>query len=1207
MSAATSRAMSVSSIESSAPSTPNGMGIEADNDTVAASWASDHVYKGRRSVRVVFLCGVGCAAEYEVLRRVHLPKLTSTASSEGLVLEPTIFNDLHHMARVSNNGSANPDLLLLMLRAIDACDVFVAIAGGAAYGWHDVMLSNTDTDTSTGTTTTTTTTTSKGDGDTLLKNMFAVAAREFPWVGGYRMRSLFEVAVLAAHFKRLGNKAVHLYFRDPTYDARLHTVLVNRGESGQARAYVAESEKAARWLSELRLCCMRTANFACHVETEVAGPAEAARAVYSHVKASIKKCGRACSSAVARGILRRWYWSAKADGYVDCASAVQALDARVRGTATAHAGETAGCGGLTCIAGAAGSGKGSLLAAWVAGPGAEAGVHVVAHAGRASGSAASLSVALRSLTIQLAELSGEPAPLMSVDVRVLSETFERYLALAAAAVTSGIVVVVIEALDALGPHALEALPRSLPRGAHFLVSCANAAPLEARGWTLVPAPTPTTEAERAAMIRSFASRCPDLAITPAIEAACLEALTPPAALTTAPALPGLVALALRVIPVVASAGTDDTKTASAVLSLVEEVLAAKTISSGYAIVIRHAESTTLAETPGYPSTLGRILGLLHVSALGLSAGELLAMCGLLKDTSSPSPPAAKASSPTPVAAVELALALARVAPVLDALTAGHNGLMACVDPAVRQAIVTYYGLAGDRLNDLRRAVIAHYAGIVANAKAMDEKAKEKKEKSKGTTSSSKKGKDGSSSSTKQRRHHHSNHQHLPFQIPPRAVAELPHQLTALGDTKGLTTLLQEDDDMFAAMALRVGAEGHAGMFEAWHAANISPTRMAERWVGQLSALVKCVRGDRSKLIAVATGYAVLGQHLASSGRFEQAVAPYGKALALTEKFEGLGSTRLWGILGALARLCSDIGQHTNAERFALRALEIGGSIHAAGTPGRAELQLALARIYLQSSKSDRAAELVDKAETLSRAALKAFTSHLSQSHPRLGEAHAMLCKAMHAAGKSEDALKHARAAATCFERALGTLNLRTAAAQHQLGSLALMQGNTHRARSVLEAALRTRSILLGPKHEAVAETLQALGMLAAVKGDIDTAVHAYKSALEILEALHGAQHELLLDTLEKLAELTTAPADAERLWQRCLDINTSLRGPESSSLCDPLYNMAQLALEQGELPRALRHLTRLATIALRAFGPDHALTREAIEKRDTLRTETRGK
>jgi len=72
---------------------------------------------------------------------------------------------------------------------------------------------------------------------------------------------------------------------------------------------------------------------------------------------------------------------------------------------------------------------------------------------------------------------------------------------------------------------------------------------------------------------------------------------------------------------------------------------------------------------------------------------------------------------------------------------------------------------------------------------------------------------------------------------------------------------------------------------------------------------------------VINGCVCLGQHLAATGRFEQAVKPYGKALALVEKFEGQG-IRMRNILLSLGALCCENRQYPSAERFYNRALEV---------------------------------------------------------------------------------------------------------------------------------------------------------------------------------------------------------------------------------------------------------------------------------------------
>jgi len=66
----------------------------------------------------------------------------------------------------------------------------------------------------------------------------------------------------------------------------------------------------------------------------------------------------------------------------------------------------------------------------------------------------------------------------------------------------------------------------------------------------------------------------------------------------------------------------------------------------------------------------------------------------------------------------------------------------------------------------------------------------------------------------------------------------------------------------------------------------------------------------------------------------------------------------------------------------------------------------------------------------------------------------------------------------------------------------------------------------------------------------------------------------------------------------------------TAGFCAPWRNLprdspcSSSLLSQGEHPKALRYLIRLAAIATKSFGPDHPLSREAVEKRDALREST---
>lgn len=130
-----SRSSSISSISSFDSAAASG-------SVDGGEWLGNHPNTGRRSLRLVCMCAPGTTGEREVILRVYMRKLQAVAEGTGLTLVPTVFSEL------SETAAGHTDVLLLLLRAIDRCDVFVGLSA-ARYGWNgatsdSVLASNFD-------------------------------------------------------------------------------------------------------------------------------------------------------------------------------------------------------------------------------------------------------------------------------------------------------------------------------------------------------------------------------------------------------------------------------------------------------------------------------------------------------------------------------------------------------------------------------------------------------------------------------------------------------------------------------------------------------------------------------------------------------------------------------------------------------------------------------------------------------------------------------------------------------------------------------------------------------------------------------------------------------------------------------------------------------------------------------------------------------
>ncbi len=77
--------------------------------------------------------------------------------------------------------------------------------------------------------------------------------------------------------------------------------------------------------------------------------------------------------------------------------------------------------------------------------------------------------------------------------------------------------------------------------------------------------------------------------------------------------------------------------------------------------------------------------------------------------------------------------------------------------------------------------------------------------------------------------------------------------------------------------------------------------------------------------------------------------------------------------------------------------------------------------------------------------------------------------------------------------------------------------------------------------------------------------------------------------------------EAKALYMRSARIKETMLGPDTPALTDVYYNLAQLSMEGADMKGAYHYISLVHEIGLKAFGPDHPLTQEALEKKTQLK------
>jgi tetratricopeptide (TPR) repeat protein/CHAT domain-containing protein len=324
--------------------------------------------------------------------------------------------------------------------------------------------------------------------------------------------------------------------------------------------------------------------------------------------------------------------------------------------------------------------------------------------------------------------------------------------------------------------------------------------------------------------------------------------------------------------------------------------------------------------------------------------------------------------------------------------------------------------------------------------------------------------------------------------------------------------------------------------------------------------------------------------LYGEGKFQEAVAPAERGLALREKALGPTHPDVAISLNNLALLYHAQGAYGKAEPLYVRALAILEKALGPMHPGVASSLNNLAEFY-------RAQGAYGKAEPLYLRALDVYEKALGPTHPKVATSLnnlAALYQTQGAYGKAE--LLYARAL-DIAEKALGLTHPELAKILSNLAVFYQAQGAYGKAEPLYVRALDILEKALGPTHPAVATSLNNFAALYWAQGAYGKAEPLLLRALDVYEKALGPTHPLVATSLNNLAELYWAQGaygKVEPLFVRALAINEKALGPTHSDVATNLNNLAKLYSAQGAYGKAEPLYVRALAINEKALGPTHA-------------------
>ena len=334
----------------------------------------------------------------------------------------------------------------------------------------------------------------------------------------------------------------------------------------------------------------------------------------------------------------------------------------------------------------------------------------------------------------------------------------------------------------------------------------------------------------------------------------------------------------------------------------------------------------------------------------------------------------------------------------------------------------------------------------------------------------------------------------------------------------------------------------------------------------------------------------------NAGRFDDAIEPCQRALAIREKTLGSEHPDVATSLNNLAELYRMKGDYEKAEPLYQRALVKYEKAFGSDHPYVANTLNNLAKLY--EAKVD-----YGKAEPLYQHALAIFEKALGSNSLYVAEPLNNLARLYEAKGDYEKAEPLYQRALAIREKALGNDHPDVAQSLNNLAELYNLKGDYEKAELLYQRSLTIREKALGGDHPDVANSLNNLAGLYDEKGDYAKAELLYQRALTIIEKALGSDHLYVAVLLNNLADVYQNRGDyekAESLMQRALAIREKALGGDHPDVATSLNNLAVLYDKKGDYEKAEPLMQRALAIFEKALGSDHPSVAQSLNNLASL-------
>lgn len=334
--------------------------------------------------------------------------------------------------------------------------------------------------------------------------------------------------------------------------------------------------------------------------------------------------------------------------------------------------------------------------------------------------------------------------------------------------------------------------------------------------------------------------------------------------------------------------------------------------------------------------------------------------------------------------------------------------------------------------------------------------------------------------------------------------------------------------------------------------------------------------------------------LYGSGRYDEALSPAERALAISSSIYGPEHPDVALMLNGVALICVAKGDYSRAEPLYERALAIYSKLAASGrlestrkaaTGNVATTLNNLAELYRTKGEYARAERFYERALAIVEGLSGPEAAEVATTLNNL----ANLYRAEADYARAEPLF---RRALKIYAKVEGTEHPDVALVLNNLGAIYQDRGDYDRAEPLYLRALAIREKALGKEHPDVASTLSNLAELYGSKGEYARAQQLHIRALAIYVKASGRDHPDVAISLNNLAALYLETGDyahAEPLYQRALEINIKALGPEHPEVSRSLNNLAAVAHGKGDDARAESLYLRALAIREKVLGPQHPL------------------